>query len=204
MHTKHKVFISYHHENDQRYKDQLVAMAAQYGLFIDHSVDTGDVSDDLPAERIREIIRDDYLQDSTVTIVLVGKDTAKRKHVDWEIYSSMYDGKENKKSGVLVITLPTIATSYSPVQAQHGAEETALYPGSAWQKPRWDQYRLAYPSMPDRILDNLIAPEALVSVTRWSDIEQSPERLRSLIDLAFRDRTKCKYDLSSPMRRRNS
>lgn len=204
MHTKHKVFISYHHENDQCYKEYLVAMAAQYELFIDHSVDMGDVSDDLDDQRIREIIRDDYLQDSTVTIVLVGTETAKRKHVDWEIYSSMYDGKKNKKSGVLVITLPTITTPYSPIQVQHGPKEKALYPGTAWQKPRWDQYRQAYPSMPHRILDNLVAPEALVSVTGWSDIDRNPDRLRTLIELAFRDRTKCKYDLSGSMKRRNT
>ena len=200
----HKVFISYHHENDQCYKDQLVAMATQYGLFIDHAVNTGDVSDKLDDQRIREIIRDKHLDGSTVTIVLVGTETKNRKHVDWEIYSSMHDGKKNKKSGVLVITLPTITTPYSPVQVQHGQEEMALYPGTVWHKPCWDQYRLAYPSMPDRILDNLVAPEARVSVTGWSDIERSPGRLQALIELAFRDRARCKYVFCRRMRRRNS
>lgn len=201
----HKVFISYHHENDQWYKNRLVAFAEEHDIFIDCSVDTGDVADgDRSSERIREIIRDDYLQDSTVTIVLVGTETKNRKHVDWEIYSSMHDGKKNKKSGVLVITLPTITTTYSPVQVQHGQEEMALYPGTVWHKPCWDHYRLAYPSMPDRILDNLVAPKALVSVTRWSDIECNPDLLRSLIDLACRDRAKCKYVFCSRMRRHNS
>ncbi len=203
MHNKHKVFISYHHENDQQYKEYLVAMATRHGLFIDHSVDTGDISDSLDDQRIREIIRDDYLQDSTVTIVLVGKDTARRKHVDWEIYSSMYDGKRNKKSGVLVITLPTIRNDR--LCTRHGGNEKKLYPDALW-KPiggRRD-YEQACPSMPDRIIDNLVAREALVSVTGWSDIERSPDRLRSLIELAFRDRAKCKYDLKRRMRRRNS
>jgi hypothetical protein len=31
-----------------------------------------------------------------------------RKHIDWEIFSSMIDGKINKRSGILVINLPTI------------------------------------------------------------------------------------------------
>ena len=98
----HKVFISYHHYRDQDYKDELVTFAEQHSIFIDASVDTGDVSDDLSDEKIREIIRDEYLRDSTVTIVLVGTGTKRRKHVDWEIYSSMYDGTVNKKSGILV------------------------------------------------------------------------------------------------------
>lgn len=200
----HKVFISYHHDNDQEYKDYLVAMAEENDLLIDHAVDTGDISDDLSDERIREIIRDKYLRDSTVTIVLVGKKTAGRKHVDWEIYSSMFDGKVNKKSGVLVITLPTIECS---IYAKHGSEEKALYPypDDSWKRiGSWEQCKQACPEMPDRILDNLVKREALISVTRWNDIERSPKRLRTLIELAFRDRKNCKYDLSRPMMRRNS
>ena len=84
----HKVFISYYH-GDQEYKDDLVKLSDQRGIFVDRSVDTGDISDDLSDERIRELIRDSYLRDSTVTIVLVGTETQRRKHVDWEIYSSM-------------------------------------------------------------------------------------------------------------------
>ena len=54
------------------------------------------------------MIRDNYLRNSTVTILLVGTETARRKHIDWEIYSSRYDGTVNKKSGILVINLPSI------------------------------------------------------------------------------------------------
>lgn len=203
MHTKHKVFISYHHANDQVYKDYLVNMAVRYGLFIDRSVDTGDVSDHLDDQRIREIIRDLYLRDSTVTIVLVGPKTKYRKHVDWEIYSSMYDGAVNKKSGVLVVTLPKIVC---PIYATHGNEEKAHYPDiSSWGPiGNWDQCKQACLEMPDRIVDNLVKPEARVSVTQWIQIERSPERLRALIELAFRDRAECQYDLHRPMRRRNS
>ena len=82
-------------------------MSDQHGIFIDQSVDTGDISDELCDEAIREKIRDDYLRDSTVTIVLVGLETKRRKHVDWEIYSSMIDGKKNKKSGILAVNLPS-------------------------------------------------------------------------------------------------
>ena len=80
----HKVFISYHHQNDQLYKDRLVDLAEQCSIFIDASVDTGDISDHLSDQSIRETIRDEYLRDSTVTIVLVGTETRRRKHVDWE------------------------------------------------------------------------------------------------------------------------
>ena len=104
----HKVFISHHHQNDQGYKENLSRFGEQHNIFIDRSVDTGDISDDLSDERIREKIRDEYLKDSSVTILLAGTDTWRRKHIDWEIYSSMYDGRVNKKSGIIVVNLPSV------------------------------------------------------------------------------------------------
>ena len=202
----HKVFISYHHANDQWYKKRLVDIGKSHDIFIDRSVDTGNVSDDLSDQQIRETIRDRYLRDSTVTIVLAGAETARRKHVDWEIYSSMRDGKVNKKSGILVITLPEIEASCDLIHAPHGQEEINLYPGARGWEPRGTRkaYRKACPSMPNRIIDNLVYAEAKVSVTPWRMVEESPYLLRALIELAFRDRGTCKYDLSRRMRRRNS
>ena len=50
--TMHKVFISYHHRNDEDYKDALIEMNEQYSIFVDRSVDTGGVNDALPDDRI--------------------------------------------------------------------------------------------------------------------------------------------------------
>ncbi len=75
------------------YKEALLQLNELHGLFIDASVDTWDINKDFDDHTIRQKIRDEYLKDSTVTIVLVGLETKKRKHVDWEIYSSMYNGE---------------------------------------------------------------------------------------------------------------
>ena len=95
--TKHKVFISYHHNNDQWYKNELLRLNEIHNIFIDGSVDTGDIDDRLDNETIRQIIRDNYLKDTTVTILLVGTETMNRKHIDWELKSSMINGSVNKK-----------------------------------------------------------------------------------------------------------
>ena len=198
----HKVFISYHHDNDQSYKDGLVNFAEQNHIFIDCSVDTGDIRDDLNDEYIRELIRDEYLRDTTVTIVLVGTETKRRKHVDWEIYSSMFDGRINKKSGILAIELPT--TNGDLVSAARGQEEKSLYQDiTSWISINTRaEYERRHPYMPDRIVDNLLKPEAKISVVPWSRINEST--LRTLVEVAFRDRVNCAYDLSRPMRRANS
>ncbi|MCY3954822.1 MAG: TIR domain-containing protein [Nitrospira sp.] len=197
----HKVFISYHHANDQFYKESLVTFAHKHRIFIDASVDTGDIPGHLTDERIREVIRDEYLRDSTVTIVLVGTETKCRKHVDWEIYSSMHDGVVNKKSGILAINLPGTSTNFT---VSHDGEKGSVYPDvRSWTSVETRaEYESRYPYMPDRLIDNLLEPEAKVSVVPWSRINAA--RLKFLVDAAFEDRGRCEYDLSRSMRRANS
>ncbi len=203
----HKVFISYHHRNDQMYKDALEDWNSRVHAFIDKAVDTGDIPDCLSDESIRIKIRDEYLQDSTVTILLVGKETKKRKHIDWELYSSMYDGTVNKKSGIVVVLLPSVVGDTKHRHVAHGYEEKAMYPDvSNWTSIKSRESILwgGYEYIPDRIIDNLVSGNAYISVTTWDDICHNPNVLIKLIDLAHRDRTKCDYDLSRPMRRNNS
>lgn len=198
----HRVFISYHHANDQQYKEGLVKWATENNIFVDWCVDTGDISDDLTDEQIRIKIRDEYLQDSTVTIILVGTETKNRKHIDWEIYSSMYDGKINKKSGIIVINLPEINCSY--YTASHSGEKEVIFPeNTIWQTiTEREEYERRYPYMPARIIDNLLNTGAKISVIGWDKLTVS--KLKYMIDKAFADRENCVYDLSRPMKRRNS
>lgn len=73
-----KVFVSYHHDNDQYYREHLAELGHVHGAFQDGSVEVGDIVDDLPSETIRRIIRDDYLRDTEVTILLCGTETKPR------------------------------------------------------------------------------------------------------------------------------
>ena len=199
----HKVFISHHHDNDQWYKEKLVEFGERYSIFVDRSVDTGDIPDEWTDRKIRREIRDRYFRDSTVTVVLVGRETRRRKHVDWEIHSSMYDGSVNRRSGIVVIDLPGI--SGDRFTAPHGDEEKRLsYPDIA-SRTHVDgraEYERRYPHMPDRIIDNLVKPNVRISVAPWGRI--TGKTLEFLIEAAFRYRKDCPYDLSRPMRRANS
>lgn len=101
---RHKVFISFHHE-DQFYKDQFVEMMGDD--IVDQSVEDGDIDDDnLSTETIRQKIRDEFIRDATVTVVLIGPCTWQRKHVDWEIGSSLRATPRNSRCGLLGILLP--------------------------------------------------------------------------------------------------
>ena len=90
--ARHKVFVSYHHANDQLYRNAFESMfSGPSNVFISQSVQAGDFNAGLDTDYIRQRIRDENLRDSTVTVVLVGAETWQRKHVDWEISSSIRD-----------------------------------------------------------------------------------------------------------------
>lgn len=200
----HKVFISYHHKNDQVFKEELLKMNSKYNVFIDYSVDTGDISDDLTDDVIREKIRDEYLKESSVTILLVGTETKKRKHIDWELFSSMYDGKINKKSGILVINLPSINCGF--FTASHTGEKERVYPAiTEWMTiTSRSEFESRYPYMPDRIIDNLLKDDVKISVVNWDKIIGQPSLLEFLINCTYNDKNICVYDLSREMRRSDS
>lgn len=65
---RHRVFISFHHQ-DQAYKDWFVQIMGSD--IVDESVGDGDIDDDnLATDTIRQRIRDNFIRDATVTVVL--------------------------------------------------------------------------------------------------------------------------------------
>jgi len=109
--TTHKCFISYHHD-DQKYVDDFVkTFDEQKGMFIARAlgVMNQNLIDSTDTDYVMRRIRELYLSDSTVTIVLIGKCTWARRYVDWEIASTLRNDANNKRSGLVAITLPYMA-----------------------------------------------------------------------------------------------
>jgi MTH538 TIR-like domain (DUF1863) len=112
---KHRVFISFHHgfpsldpKCGEYWKNRFEQLFHdEYEAIISHSVQDGDINDGLATETTRQRIRDGYIRDATVTVVLIGPETWKRKHVDWEISSSIRHTLRNSRCGLLGILLPT-------------------------------------------------------------------------------------------------
>ena len=100
----HKVYLAFH-SDDIFYKEKFEEMFADD--IVTKSVQEGDISDTLSDDEIMRQIRENYLADSTVTVVLVGQKTYRRKFVDWEIYSSLRQTIANPRSGLVGILLPT-------------------------------------------------------------------------------------------------
>ncbi|MFD0696492.1 TIR domain-containing protein [Paenibacillus sp. GCM10027628] len=110
----HKVFVSYHHANDQAKADYLKTAYGANNTIIDRSLDEEIDSDD--DDYILEQIRTKHLKESTVTIVLIGNETSGRKWVDWEIYASLRPYGSRSRNGLLGIYLPTAGDTPARLQ----------------------------------------------------------------------------------------
>ncbi|WP_271272427.1 TIR domain-containing protein [Aliamphritea hakodatensis] len=181
MSQRHKVFVSYHHANDQSYRDRFERLFAhQHDILLSQSVRIGDINENLPAERIRQIIRDEYLRESTVTVVLIGTDTWKRKHVDWEIGASIRDTRYNSRSGLIGILLPSY---HLPAR---GLLETLR------DKQTENNFRKYNPkTLPPRLVDNV--NRGFAKIYDWSD---DPCQVQRWIHQAFNRRNRIVPDNS--------
>ncbi|MDO9312566.1 MAG: TIR domain-containing protein [Nitrosomonas sp.] len=106
---QYKVYVSYNHSiEDQEYRNHFeeILMANQ-DVVIMKPAQIGNIDPNLDVETIRRKIRDEYLRDSAVTVVLIGSETWKRRHVDWEIRASVRKTQDSPGSGLLGIILPT-------------------------------------------------------------------------------------------------
>lgn len=159
MSARHRVFVSYYHNDDQHYKELFESRFSNiYDIYVSESVKMGDIDDTkLSTERIRQKIRDEHLRDSTVTIVLIGAHTWQRKFVDWEIGASIRQTKSNPRSGLLGILLPTYSKP----------------PGKAY-----DPY-----TIPPRLYDNIQCKFA--TIHNWSN---DPSTVQAWIHEAFKRR----------------
>lgn len=199
-----KTFVSYHHERDQEYKEAFVAWAEDAGLIENRSVEVGHIEETLPPQTIRRVIRDRYLMDSDVTILLCGLETRFRKHIDWELKSSMIDGSVNRQSGILVIDLPT-----SRANTWHTCfpyEKDVVYPDyqGSWRAVKGvSGLEKDYPDMPRRILENLVLPDVKISVVPWHNVYGHPERLEFLLRNTAAAGRSNPYDTSRTMRMKN-
>ena len=164
---RHKVFVSYYHENDQASRNCFERLFADvYDIMDSRSVKIDAIPKGLTLDEVSRRIRDDYLSDSTVTVVLIGKDTWRRKHVDWEIAGTIRDTQANQRSGLLGILLPT-HTSYN--------------------RDEYNPY-----TIPPRLHYNLEC--GFAELYSWSE---SPDDVASWVDRAYRRRRMIIPDNSS-------
>ena len=111
--VRRKCFISYHHEDEAEVVTFINTFDTMHNLFIHRML--GGMNDDIinshNPDYVMSRIRQEYLRDSTVTLVMIGRCTWARRYVDWEIQSSLRQGETITPNGLLGIILPSATQS---------------------------------------------------------------------------------------------
>lgn len=115
---RHKVFISYHADDRDMVQEFIQTYDRERRVFISRAVGTMESAIEINSQNpdyVMGRIRQLYLSDSTVTIVLVGSHTWGRKYVDWEIASSLRQGPVvGLPNGLIGILFPGETTGRLP------------------------------------------------------------------------------------------
>ncbi len=108
--VRRKVFISFHQE-DLHEVDQFIDRWATKGqVFIPKVLgvrNNNELIQSTNPQYVMSQIRQKYLGDSTVTIVLLGTCTHSRRYVDWELKTSLRQG-DYTPNGVIGVILPSV------------------------------------------------------------------------------------------------
>lgn len=108
--VRHKCFISYHHDDQDEVDDFVRTFDHDRDAFIARGLGeemAEDIIDSDDTLYVMQRIRELYLRDSTVTLVMMGKCTWARRYVDWEIQASLRSGRTVTPNGLLGIKLPS-------------------------------------------------------------------------------------------------
>lgn len=111
--TKRKVFISHYKGDKDEVEAFIKIFATEENVFIPKVLgvsDNDDFIESTDTDYVMTQIRKKYLDDSTVTIVLIGSCTHSRRYVDWELKTSFRQGNYTP-NGVIGILLPSQGTS---------------------------------------------------------------------------------------------
>lgn len=98
-----KCFLSYHAED----KAEVDKFCSDFeGDFIRRGSDMDeDIIDSTDSDYVMRRIREKFLKDSTVTIVLIGACTWARRYIDWETQASLRKPADGSPNGLVAIQL---------------------------------------------------------------------------------------------------
>lgn len=114
--VRRKCFVSYHHADQDEVSAFVRTFDHERNLLIARGLGqemSEDIINSTNTDYVMRRIRQLYLSDSTVTLVMLGKCTWSRRYVDWEIQSSLRRGSTVTPNGLLAIKLPSYPSNGS-------------------------------------------------------------------------------------------
>ena len=220
QHKNKRIFVSFHHELNQKHADKIRNIIKSLG-HQDISVNDGtkieneDIKTD---EQIRKEIRDKFLRDVDVTIVILGSDTINRKHIDWEIRSTLHKFDNKRQGSIVVINALTNEESWLLESSLVELHDQSVFPaGRSWpknnevtlEKFKWLPQRLSNSIVNQYNYENCLKGEydhAVFPIISYNKVKNNINILQEAINQAinFKTKNQGKWDLNSKMRRKNN
>ena len=144
--VSHKTFISYYQEDQEEVDEFIKTFDHEREVFIARAVGSDQTMDELidsdDDEYVMRRLREEYVRDSTVTLVFIGKDTWSRKFVDWEIAASLHQGPNaGLPNGMLAVLSPQLTETMLPDRFidnwEAGYANFYAYPKDKTQLTKW-------------------------------------------------------------------
>lgn len=213
-----RIFVSFHHDLNQEHAEKIRRIIVSLG-HTDITVNEGtkiENEDSLTDENIRQKIRDKFLKDVDVTIVVVGSDTTNRKHIDWEIWGTVYQFEGHRQGSIVVVNALTNNVSWllneDLIQRHDALEDKVRF----WSQNS-DVTHKSLEWLPERLRNSIVEnydyessvngnyKHPVFPIISYSRTIEDEEVLKLAIKQAldFRDVNKGKWDQSKLMRKNN-
>lgn len=101
-----------------------------------------------------------------------------------------------------MVNLPSCRNN---IRAVEDREKEIVAPNTNWTTfTKRSEYESAYPDLPSRLIDSLVKKHSDITFVNWNTISNNHFLLQELVDFAYMRRKTIEYDLSAPLRRKNS
>lgn len=213
------VFVSFNHHYNQQHALNIIKVIKSLG-YNDVSVNDGtkiENEDSKTDEQIRKEIRDNFLRDVDVTIVLIGTDSTNRKHIDWEIRSSIYKFENEREGSIVGVNLLEKNNSWILDYDLISLHDRNPAPANRRWPENYEMNRENYDWMPERLFNsiknNYSKPDCdkgifkhavfpIINYERSLDPNVLDRAIQSALE--WKGKNKGKWDVSSKMRRQNN
>ncbi len=197
-----KVYIS-NLASDAEYKKELLNLNKKSNFFtiINNYSDISKISQSTNDDKIIKIIQEKSMNQADVFIFLVGNKLINKGEytVDWEIAAAMKKSSDNKQKGILIIVLPNTRGAQ---RVNSSESEKILF--KDWSKiedaeKRWNRVSYTYPTMPSRLIDNIILDLVNIDVINWDLIIDDPSKFKQILKQAVVYAKDNKYNTVRPL-----
>lgn len=172
-----KIYISCYENNDYDYKNKLIEKNFNRNNMLFGLINKEDINNEIfrkDKTNFIEIIKNKFLQDSEVLVLLVGEETKKRKSIDWEIRAAMTKTSLFDKCGILIVYLDDVIKKY------HG--------------------KIPREILPKIISKNINNKDCFFLETTWNKFIHSYETIEKYINVAFAYGKMSKYELDKEIK----